>query len=420
MSASTPIPSPLPKEDMPIAGIRRRAGKASRGTSSDDPLFEGQPTGAVPKPRIKNPKRIVMRVIVVDVDQDFRDELCTLLTDHGHRAVGVPTAARAIEALERDEFDVMFSDVEVSHERGFELLRVVGRRWPRLLVVMLAGSATVETAVKAMQLGAFDYLRKPVQASRVHRILELVSQQLALTQTGGEERDPVSYATALAAEGGYEVLLIAPPPVHVTEPRVSHIPLDPENPFGIQEAVEEFVKPKERAAVVLAAVEELLARHREEDVAALLERIREVLTGKGPLAVTFDPSKITATGAVTVRSSIVAAEANMTIESIASPIRRSVLRRLAAGDCTFTQTLEAAHLNDTSLIAFHLRKLSESGLIERLPGKRYRLSSRGQGAVRVLETIDRLDPKRGRGNQVFAWKPPKGGPKGSPKGRTRP
>jgi CheY-like chemotaxis protein len=332
-----------------------------------------------------------------------------LLVEHGHRAVGVPSAARAIAALEHEEYDVMFDDVAVGHHQGLELLREVGRRWPRLLVVMLASSTSVEKAVQAMHLGAFDYLRKPVQASRVQRILELVAQQLALTQAGGEVRDPVSYATALAAEGGYEVLLIAPPPVHLTEPRVSHIPLDPENPFRIGQAVEDFVGPKERAAVVLASVEELLARHREEEVGALLQRIREMLIGKGPLAVAFDPSKITATGALTVRSSIAAAEAHSTIEAISSPVRRLVLRRLALGECTFTQALEAAHLDDTSLIAFHLRKLSVAGLIEHLPGQRYRLSERGRGTVAVLEEIDGLKPRREGGNQAFAWKDSKDG-----------
>jgi ActR/RegA family two-component response regulator/DNA-binding transcriptional ArsR family regulator len=346
-----------------------------------------------------------MRVLVVDDDQGFREELGRLLVDHGNTATSVPSATGAIAALEREEFDVMFTDIKVGRRSGIDLLRETKQRWPRLLVVMLAGAATVETAVKALHLGAFDYLRKPVRAEQVQRVLELVGQQLALTRAGAEPLDPLAYASSLATEGGYEVLLISPPPVHVTEPRVSHLPLDPENPFRIRDAVEQFAQPKERAAVVLSAVEELLARHREEDIAALLGGIRAILVGKGPLAVGFDPSKITATGALAVRSSIVSADAHTTLESISSPIRRLVIRRLAEGECTFTQALEAARLDDTSLIAFHLRKLGDSGLIEHMPGKRYRLTDRGRGAVAILEGIDRLDPKPGSGNQVFAWKP---------------
>ena len=213
--------------------------------------------------------------------------------------------------------------------------------------------------------------------------------------------DPGAYATALASEGGYEVLLISPPPPPQAAERVSHLDLDPENPFRIHHAVEEFVAPKEKAGVVLAAVEELLAHHREEEIAALLEGLRAILEGKGPLAIGYDPDKITATGALAVRAVIVSADADTTLDSLSNPIRRLVLRRLADGSCSFTQAMEAAHIDDTSKIAFHLRKLTESGLVTHLSRERYRLTARGKGAVKVLSAIDDLDSGKGSGNRVF-------------------
>jgi len=192
----------------------------------------------------------------------------------------------------------------------------------------------------------------------------------------------------------------------VDSERVSHLPLDPENPFRIKDAVEGFVEPKERAAVVLAAVEQLLARHREEEIAELLESIRAVLEGKGPLAVGYDPTKISATGALAVRASIVSADAHTTLESLSNPIRRLVLRRLSEGPCSFTQAMEAARLTDTSKISFHLRKLTESGLVGHLTGDRYRLTSRGKGVIKILSSIDDLDSGRGSGNRIFPSKTP--------------
>jgi ActR/RegA family two-component response regulator/DNA-binding HxlR family transcriptional regulator len=345
-----------------------------------------------------------MRVLVVDDDPEFREELARLLTDVGHSASGVSSAAQATSALEADEFDVMFTDLKMGRQSGMDLLALARERWPRLLVVMLTAKATVETAVQALQLGAFDYLRKPVDAGQVQRVLELVSEQLALIRVGAKPLDPVQYAGALAAEGGYQVLLISPPPVPTPIDGVSHLPLDAENPFRIRDAVEGFVAPRERAGVVLAAIEQLLARHREEDIAALLEGIRAALEGKGPLAVAYDPSKITATGALAVRASIVSADAHTTLESLSNPIRRLVLRRLSDGPCSFTQTMEAAHLDDTSKIAFHLRKLTESGLVAHEAGERYRLTPRGKGAIAILSSIDDLDSGKGSGNRVFPSK----------------
>lgn len=347
-----------------------------------------------------------MRVLVVDDDDAFRDDLADLLKRSGHVVRGAATAAGALAALGADEFDVMFTDLRMGRGSGVELLAQARERWPRLLVVMLTGKATVDSAIRALQLGAFDYLRKPVRPEQVDRVLSLVAQQLALTRAGAKPLDPVRYARSLAREGGYEVLLIAPPPVHIEAEQVSLFALDPENPSQIRTAVEAFVASRQHAAVVLAAVEELLARHREEEVARLLEAIRALLEGKGPLAVGYDPDRITATGALTVRASIVSADAHRTLESLASPVRRLVLHRLAEGPCSFSQAMEAAHLDDTSVIAFHLRKLTQSGLVAHLARENYRLTARGKGTIAILNSIDALDSARGSGNRIFPSAPP--------------
>jgi DNA-binding HxlR family transcriptional regulator len=208
----------------------------------------------------------------------------------------------------------------------------------------------------------------------------------------------------LAAEGGYEVLLISPPPPPPPTAHVMHLPLDPEHPERMRDAVEEFVAPKDRAAVVLAAIEQLLAKHREKEIAKLLGEIRACLQGKGPLAVGYNPRKISPTGVIAVRASIVAEDAHTTLESLMNPIRRLVLRRLGEGPATFMQAMKAAKLTDTSKISFHLRKLVESGLVTHVEDEPYQLTARGRGAIEILEEIDRLDSEEGSGNRVFSVK----------------
>ncbi|HEV8049920.1 MAG TPA: response regulator [Thermoplasmata archaeon] len=347
-----------------------------------------------------------MRVLIADDDEEFRESLAHLLRSKDHTSTVVSSVADAVTALEREEFEVLFTDLQVGHANGMDLLAAVRQRWPRVNVVMLTGQATVETAVRALHLGAFDYLRKPVEPSQVAHVLELVSEQLKLVRSGARPLDPVQYAKDLATRGGYEVLLISPPPVRLPSTgRVVHLPLDPDNPFRIREAVEDFVAPRPRPAVVLAPVEQLLARHREEEIAELLTRIRELLEGKGPLAVGYDPKKITATGALAVRSSIVSADSAATLDALASPIRRLVLHRLTEGSSTFSQAMDAAHLTDTSKIAFHLRKLVNAGLVAHYARQRYRLTERGRGAIEVLASIDGLDSGVASGNRVFPTRP---------------
>jgi len=342
-----------------------------------------------------------MRLLVVDPSPDVREELVALFEENGHSVTVAESAADATRTLAQAEFDVMFTELRLGRSTGMHLLVEARKRWPRLSVVVFTEEATVESAVRAIQSGAFDYLQKPFKPRQVLRVLELVGLQLALVESRAPKRDPADYARTLAADGGYDVLLISPsPPPRETE-RVSHLPLDPENPSRIRDAVVDFVSPKDRAAVVISAIEELLARHREEEIALLLGEIRACLEGKGPLAVGYDAEKISATGAIAVQASIVAADAHATLGSLSNPIRRLVLRRLAEGPCTFTQAFEAAQLDDTSKIAFHLRKLVESGLVTHSIDQPYRLTSRGKGVIEILGEIDRLDSEQGSGNRIF-------------------
>ncbi|MCI4369577.1 MAG: response regulator, partial [Thermoplasmata archaeon] len=102
-----------------------------------------------------------MRLLIVDDDAVFREELSDILRDDGHEVHSAPSVPKAIEELEREDFDAVFSDLKMPRQSGLVLLRDVRQRWPQTLVVMITGFATVETAVDAMKLGAFDYIRKP-------------------------------------------------------------------------------------------------------------------------------------------------------------------------------------------------------------------------------------------------------------------
>ena len=323
-----------------------------------------------------------MRVLIVDDDGEFRRDLSALLVDGGHTATEAPSAVRAVEALEHGEFDVMFTDLRMGRQSGMELLTQARERWPRLLVVMLTSKATVETAVQALHLGAFDYLRKPVQPHQVQRVLELVGQQLALIRVGAKPMDAGRFARTSPRRVGTRCCSSRRHRCLGQRKRSATFRSTPRTRSGSGTRSGSSSLRRSAPPWSWPTIEELLARHRAEEVTTLLDQIRMVLQGKGPLAVGYDPDKITATGALAVRSSIMSADASTTLESLDNPIRRLVLLRLVDGPSSFMQAMEAAHLDDTSKIAFHLRKLTESGLVTHLARERYRLAPRGRGATR--------------------------------------
>ena len=329
-----------------------------------------------------------MRLLVVDDDAVFREELSTLLSDWGHQVEAVSSGARAIEALEASEFDVIFSDVRMPRMNGIELLRQVRERWPRVYVVMITGFATVEAAVEAMKLGAFDYVRKPFRSEAVQRIVSLIQDQRAFAVPSGGEKDPVRLAEKWS-KAGHEVLLLgAAPRKPLPGVTVADLPMV-DSPAGLQDTVLRFVEEHPRPAVVISGVERLFATHRTEDVAHALSETVQRTEGKGPIAVGFDPGVLPDAAVLQVRAAISAVRVQGTLGALANPLRRHILRRLADGPTSFTEVMRAAGIDDSPKLSFHLRTLQEEGLITH-SSDAYHLTPTGKEAVRVLHEVDEL------------------------------
>ncbi len=329
-----------------------------------------------------------MRLLVVDDDAVFREELSTLLSDWGHQVEAVSSGAKAIEALETTEFDVIFSDVRMPRMNGIELLRQVRERWPRVYVIMITGFGTIEAAVEAMKLGAFDYVRKPFRSEAVQRIVALIQDQRAFSVPSGGEKDPVRLAEKWA-KAGHEVLLLGATPRKALA-RVTTVDLPmTDSPAGLQDTVLRFIEGHPRPAVIVAGVERLFATHRTEDVAHVLSEIVQRTEGKGPIAVGFDPGVLPDSAVLQVRAAISAVRVQGTLGALANPLRRHILRRLSEGPTSFTEVMRAAGIDDSPKLSFHLRTLQEEGLITH-SSEAYHLTATGKEAVRVLHEVDEL------------------------------
>jgi ActR/RegA family two-component response regulator len=341
-----------------------------------------------------------VRLLIVDDDATFREELGDLLRDDHHEVSTAPSVVKAVAALEQGEFDVVLTDLKMPRQSGMELLREARQRWPRTFVVMVTGFATVETALEAMKLGAFDYIRKPFQIDQVRETLRLVEQEREYDAPADGHRDPAREAAMLAASGKHEVLLEGDPSARPA-PHLHVEPLDPRDLSALEGRVDGFVTAHPNAAVVLANVERLLEVHRLEDVVAVLGRIRARLSGHGPLRVGFNPRKVLPAAAAALGSAVAAESTHETLEALANPIRRSVLFRLAQGPGSFREAMTAAGLDDSPKMAFHVRKLVESGLVLH-EGESYRLTGRGKASVELLTDAAFLPPAGDEENLAFA------------------
>src|SRR5262249_15574177 len=102
-----------------------------------------------------------MRILIVDDELNIRKTLRVALESMRHQVEEAVVIADAVKAIERQRFDLALVDLRLGGDSGLDLLQEVTRRAPRTAVVIITAHGTIDTAVEAMRLGAFDYLPKP-------------------------------------------------------------------------------------------------------------------------------------------------------------------------------------------------------------------------------------------------------------------
>jgi DNA-binding NtrC family response regulator len=102
------------------------------------------------------------RVLFVDDEVDFLDTLLKRMRKRRVNVSGVKSGEEALEWLSGNTADVVVLDVRMPGMDGIETLRAIKKLDPLVEIIMLTGHANLEVARKGMELGAFDYLMKPV------------------------------------------------------------------------------------------------------------------------------------------------------------------------------------------------------------------------------------------------------------------
>ena len=341
-----------------------------------------------------------MRLLVVDDDAVFREELADLLRDDRHEVAVSPSVPKALEELATAEFDAVLCDLKMPRQGGLDLLREVRAHYPTTPVVMVTGFASVETAVAAMKAGAAEYIQKPFKIEQVREVLDHLEQEARFL--AGDERppSPEALARAWARQEGRAVLHLTHRPLRGSSGITVAVP-DLENPTAIRDQVAAFLGEHPKAGVILEDVDRLLLHHRRSDILAFLDDLRQRMEDKGPLVVTFDPRRTPAAVARDLRASVAGTATRLTLETLANPVRRAVLRRTVDGPCSFTEALKAAGLEDSPKLAFHLRRLVDDGLIAH-EGENYRITPKGREAILWLSQADNLARHDGASSGAFA------------------
>ena len=124
-------------------------------------------------------------ILVVDDEESICQSLRGILSDEGYEVRTVGSSEDALKAIEEDVPDLVLLDIWLPGMDGLEALKIIKTETPQVPVIMMSGHGTIETAVKATKLGAFDFIEKPIS---LEKVVLLVNHALALVRLEEENR----------------------------------------------------------------------------------------------------------------------------------------------------------------------------------------------------------------------------------------
>ena len=129
-------------------------------------------------------------VLLVDDEIEFRDLLAKRLSKRKLKTFTAGDAAEALRLLAATPVDVVVLDVRMPGMSGTDALREIKKRLPAVEVLMLTGHAQLDVALAGMELGAFDYLLKPVDLDALLYRLQDAYRKKRLRESGGGQPGP--------------------------------------------------------------------------------------------------------------------------------------------------------------------------------------------------------------------------------------
>ena len=130
---------------------------------------------------MEKPHQGGLRILFADDEAHLRDLMQMELPRMGHEVTVCPDGAAALKALEKGSYDAALLDMRMPGLTGIEVLGKIRQISPDTQVIILTGQATVDTAVQALRLGAFDYLTKPCKWAELEVLLNRIAERRSLT-----------------------------------------------------------------------------------------------------------------------------------------------------------------------------------------------------------------------------------------------
>ncbi|PLY00608.1 MAG: Fis family transcriptional regulator [Desulfuromonas sp.] len=120
------------------------------------------------------------KILIVDDEAFIRENLERILSEDGYRPYSSENPQQAIAQVAEEEVDLVLLDLNLGDKSGLDVLREMREVDPDVLVIIITGYGTVESAVEALKMGAYDYIKKPFKADAIRLIVKLALETQSL------------------------------------------------------------------------------------------------------------------------------------------------------------------------------------------------------------------------------------------------
>src|SRR5436305_4047406 len=118
-----------------------------------------------------------LRILFADDERSLQEFMRSELPRLGHDVTVCPDGKAAVKALEKAAFDAAILDLRMPGLNGIEVLDQIKQVSPDTEVVIMTGHASMETAIEAVRLGAFDYVTKPCKLAEIEAVLRKIAEK---------------------------------------------------------------------------------------------------------------------------------------------------------------------------------------------------------------------------------------------------
>ncbi len=119
----------------------------------------------------------IKRILVVDDEENARTALSRILTRDGHQVAAAANGQQALEYLRDNDVDLIITDMNMPIMNGITFLRELNRTLPASNVIMVTAYGEVESYLEAMNLGAFEYINKPLKIDELNNVIAKIFNQ---------------------------------------------------------------------------------------------------------------------------------------------------------------------------------------------------------------------------------------------------